>query len=384
MKEREWDVIVAGAGPQGVAAALAAADGGARTLVLDAASDVGGPLGPGRLGHWRGGDSLTEPDLLRRLSRRAWGRHIVEPEDFALAARESLCQAGVVVMSSCRPVRAKDRGGRMRTLTVATAAGRRKLSAWCFVDATEDWALVRAGGLGPKGSSALRVTLRARIGGIDTRTPGVFDAEALEQYADALRRGQAREEYPPELVFPQLTPCLRGGTALLDATPAGLPVGGGPAGWTQTVERSRQSALAAIAFLKATVPGYENCYLIHFAAEPLVTQAGEPPRRRAWNDSGGTDPDDLPVLRWSDGAGQERLATLGCFLCRGAENLLLARPEGTDIIDAPLRMAAGRVAGQAAALAVLYDGQLGKVDPERLRRTLALREGDGSEEETAE
>ncbi len=384
MKEREWDVIVAGAGPQGVAAALAAADGGARTLLLDAADDVGGPLGPGLLGHWRGDDGLTAPDLLRRLSRRAWGRHIVEPEDFALAARESLRQAGVVVMTFCRAVRAKARGGRIRALTVATAAGRRKLSAWCFVDATEDWALTRAGGFGPKASSALRVTLRARIGGIDTRTPGVFDAEALEQHADALHRGQAREEYPPELVFPQLTPCLRGGTALLDATPAGLPVGGGPAAWTETVERSRQSALAAIAFLKATVPGYENCYLIHFAAEPLIIQAGEPPRRRALDDGAGADPDDLPVLRWCVEAGPERLATLGHFLCRGAENLLLARPEATEAVDAPLRMAAGRVAGQAAALAVLYDGQLAKVDPERLRRALALREGDDNEEDAAE
>ena len=374
MKEQCYEVIVAGAGPQGVAAALAAADGGARTLLLDESMDVGGALGPGLLGEWRGEaeSALLEP--LRHLSRRAWGRHILEPEDFARLARTLLERAGVQMLPGSRPVKAKAKGDRIRELIAATPAGRVKLTAWCFVDATDDWSLARACGCAPKGDG-LRLTLRARIGGIDTRTPGVFDPRALMEFADRLELGQASEEYPADMAFPWLTPCPRGGTALLDANREGLPVGPAEASWAEALGRCRQNALAAIAFLQRYVPGYENCYLIHFAARPQLLGADEPRRRRSPGSAFASQAaEDLQVLCWQGADGRDRDVSLGHLLCRGAENLILARAEGMEPLDGPALLACGQAAGTLASLAVLYDGHLCRVDPDRLRRALAQTE----------
>ncbi|HEX2804698.1 MAG TPA: FAD-dependent oxidoreductase, partial [Kineosporiaceae bacterium] len=55
--EPAWDVVVVGAGPAGLAAAIEAADAGARVVVLDAEVRPGGqywrqgPTGPGRYHH---------------------------------------------------------------------------------------------------------------------------------------------------------------------------------------------------------------------------------------------------------------------------------------------------------------------------------------------
>lgn len=53
----DWDVLVCGGGPAGVAAAIAAAENGERTLLIEENSELGGTGTSGGVSHWLGGRS---------------------------------------------------------------------------------------------------------------------------------------------------------------------------------------------------------------------------------------------------------------------------------------------------------------------------------------
>jgi hypothetical protein len=80
--------------------------------------------------------------------------------------------------------------------------------------------------------------------------------------------------------------------------------------------------------------------------------------------------EDLPVLAYSD---EDRpdvsvAVPFGNLLCRGIDNLLLGRAAETALDQVPLLLAVGEAAGRAAAQAVLYDGCISKLEPDRLRK----------------
>jgi hypothetical protein len=315
---------------------------------------------------------------VRKLSRRAWGKLIFEPEELSQAFRKLLAEAGVDLMLGSRPIKARVKQGRLKSVSFAGYRGREKLTAWCYVDASQDYALARLADCPfDEDEGGYAVTLLARIGGIDTRVPGVFDTEALRQYVGNFKAEQAVEEIPGQLPYPSLVPCLRGGTAILNAAGGGVPVGAGALSRTLAESRCREGALATIGFLQRNVPGYENCFLIHFASQPLYLECPQPLRRRAESaaaEGGGASLEDIAVLAYRDPDMPDVTVSVpfGNLLCRDVENLLLARAAGTAQDEMPLLLACGEAAGRAAAQAVLYDGNILKLEPERLRKALSI------------
>lgn len=371
LKERDYDVIVYGAGPEGIAAALAAAERSDCVLLADECADVGGAAVCGLMSWWRGEADSALMEHVRKLTKRAWGKFIFEPEDLSQEFRALLKKAGVDLMLGARPVKARVKQARMKSVSFAVGGGRVKLSAWCFVDASQDYTLA---GLADcpfdDEDGETLIALLARIGGIDTRVPGIFDMEALRQFTDQFRAEQAVEEIPVQLPYPDLTPCTRGGTAALNAAGAGVAVGAGPLARTVAESRCREGAMAAIGFLQRNVPGYENCFLIQFAGQPLYLKRPQPLRRTTTPGAGeaGVEGVAVPAYHGEDTA--EGSVHLGALLCHGVENLLLARTECVAPDELPLLTASGEAAGRAAAQAVLYDGYLSRVEPERMRRAL--------------
>ena len=69
--------------------------------------------------------------------------------------------------------------------------------------------------------------------------------------------------------------------------------------------------------------------------------------------------------------GSAQTTPLGTLLCRDVENLLMATDEHTPAENLSLQLQLGAAVGRVAALSLLYDGALRKIDPNRLRRTLA-------------
>lgn len=374
MKERDYDLIVYGAGPEGVAAALAASERSCRTLLADDCPDVGGSAVCGLVNSWRGEADSLLMEHMRKLTKRAWNNLIFEPEELSQVLRKVLFKAGVEVMTGACVAKAKMKVGRLKSLSLATSRGREKLSAWCFIDASQDFTLARQAGCcfdDEPGESSL--SLLARIGGIDTRVPGIFDAESLRQYIPQFEMEKAVEEIPTRLDFPSLVPCLRGGTAVLNAEPSGVRLGSGPLARSDAESRCREAVYAALGFLQRNVPGYENCYLIGFATQPVYMERPQPLRRRVEStalEDGNAGPEDVSAFSYRDPDRPDVMMNVpaGNLLCRDAENLLLARTGAATPDELPLLAASGAAAGRAAAEAVLYDGCVTKLDPERLRR----------------
>ncbi|MDO4739498.1 MAG: FAD-dependent oxidoreductase [Eubacteriales bacterium] len=162
-----YDVIVAGGGIAGVAAALASARAGAKTLLLEKESAPGGlatlgliviylPLCDGRGVKMSG--AIAEELLLASVKYgpgeipAAWQRDDSTPEERAakryrvqyeaapmmLACEELLLQAGVQLLYDVRLSGAHSEGGKLTSLSVETKKGRVLLTAGAYVDATGD------------------------------------------------------------------------------------------------------------------------------------------------------------------------------------------------------------------------------------------------------
>lgn len=153
------DVIVAGSGPAGVAAALASARSGARTTLLE----VNGCLG----GVWTSGlltwviDAHNKPGIMREIMdkldargarsvRVAGGKNFAyDVEQMKLLLEQMVVEAGIRVQLHTRVVAAmRDDSGRIEAVLTESKSGRQAWRAGCYVDATGDGDLAALAGCG--------------------------------------------------------------------------------------------------------------------------------------------------------------------------------------------------------------------------------------------
>ncbi len=178
-----YDVIVAGGGPAGVIAAVAAARNGARTLLIERYGFVGGmstaalvtPISEFRVGgepHIGG-----IPRELMQAAAAAGGAEIdresgnwpVNDEILKLVAQRLLLESGVTLLyhSWFAGVVAGD--GRLSHVIVQNKAGRVAYEGAVFIDCTGDADVVRAAGLPTtKGDVLQPASLWFQLGGVDT------------------------------------------------------------------------------------------------------------------------------------------------------------------------------------------------------------------------
>lgn len=185
------DVIVCGAGPAGIGAALAAARAGARVQLID----VHGCLG----GVWTAGlltwiiDTYDKPgiliELMQRLEERGAAisrensRAILHPkpqyafgydvEKMKALLEEMCCEAGIKIRLHTRVVAAFcDDQKELTTIITESKSGREAWQAKAFVDCTGEGDLAALAGCGfdygnPENGQAQPMSLLAIIGGVD-------------------------------------------------------------------------------------------------------------------------------------------------------------------------------------------------------------------------
>lgn len=149
------DVIVCGAGPAGIAAALTAARAGARTRLFEVHGCLGGVWTAGLLTYIFDFDKpgLTR-EITRRLDERAArrgknpGRFVYEPEEMKVLLEEMCLEAGVKARLHTRVSAAFCENGRLRTLVTESKSGREAWRAPVFIDATGDGDLGAQAGCG--------------------------------------------------------------------------------------------------------------------------------------------------------------------------------------------------------------------------------------------
>lgn len=302
---KETDVLVAGGGVAGIAAAAASARLGARTLLVERYGFLGGWGTAALVGPFMPWTSSTgEPlvagvfqELLDRLEA-VGGRQgpSFDPNALAYVAQEMVLESGAEMLLHAWVRGAKVTDGALTAAELDTKGGTEIIRAKRFVDCTGDGDLAIAAGArfrqGRESDGLTQAaTLMFDLGGVDLRKTIEFIRTHPDQMrfpklppdadVDALLSGafsaagfydlvsQAKEagEYPipGELVFFITRP--RRGEVVVNTTHVGKLDCTTSEDLTSGEIEGRRQMMALVAFFRKYVPGFEECWLLRAPAQ---------------------------------------------------------------------------------------------------------------------
>ena len=272
---REVDVLVAGAGPAGCAAAVTAARSGAKTLLIDALNAPGGMTGPGMMSHFTGTvDSKLYEEVLHRNALKNQGNTygvrsiLIEPTRMILTWIEILEEAGAEMLFNTYAAAPLIENGRIVGIIIENKDGRSAILASIVIDATGDGDMAARAGcsytIGREEDSLMQpATLMFKVGGVNMDKavfPGTFETTVETEKGELQQLASEKLPSPaghvllykspiPGIVTVNMTNCIGvNGTTAEDQTKAEI--------------LCRKQIPAIIEFLREYVPGYEECYVM--------------------------------------------------------------------------------------------------------------------------
>ena len=296
----ETEVLVLGAGPAGVSAAITAAREGAKTVLVEQLGDVGGIATAGLMSHWTGNtEGGFYEEILDRSaeSREKIGhkfnggpRQIINPERLKTVLLEMLDEAGVTLRLYTFVSDVIMDGDVIKGVIVESKSGREAILAHIVIDATGDGdAAAKAGVPFFKGRETdgkmQPASIMFKVAGVDVERgvfPGGFEETFEVPAGDLQTLGRQYLPSPaghvllykttlPGVVTCNMTNCIGiDGTSSADLTKATI------------VCRKQMDVI--VDFLRKIVPGFEHCYLIssasligiretrHFEGESVITE----------------------------------------------------------------------------------------------------------------
>lgn len=273
------DVVVAGSGPAGFAAAVCAARQGAKTVLIESLGNVGGIATSGMMSHFTGSvKSKFYEELLHRMSERNEGaakgvRTItIDPEQLKTLCLDMLEEAGVTLLLYTFASDVIMENGAIRGIVVENKAGRMAIMAYTVIDATGDGDLAARAGvpfvLGREEDHLMQpATIMFKVGGVDTDRapfPGMFETTVDTDKGEL--QALAREKLPapaghvllyrttlPGVVSCNMTNCTGVNGLIAEDLTCGTKV-------------CRSQLMPIVRFLREYVPGFENCFLLSSAS----------------------------------------------------------------------------------------------------------------------
>lgn len=287
------DVLVAGGGPAGIGAAIAAARRGCRTMLIEQAGDVGGVATTGMMSHWtgetRGG--LYEEILDRsRDDGRAGDRQTINPEKLKNVLLKMLEEEKVLVRTYTFASDVIMEADRIRGVLLESKSGREAVMAGTVIDCTGDGDLAaRAGAPFYKGreedGQMQPMTLMFKVAGVDDEKaifPGSFETNLPVR--DGMVQDLAREKLPAPAGHVLLYRSTIPGVATVNMTNYTGADGTSAEDLARAHRGCRMQMDAVVDFLRQYVPGYEACFVVssasiigvretrHFIGESTITR----------------------------------------------------------------------------------------------------------------
>lgn len=271
----EYDVIVAGSGPAGTAAAVMAGRMGAKVLIIEWNNAIGGISTSGMMSHWTG--SVTSPmytEILQRSADMNEGeqkgkiQQFINPENLKTVYLDMLKDANVDVLLYTFVCGVVMDGDQLTGIITESKSGRRVFRSKVVVDGTGDGDVAAFAGVeyhkGRESDGKMQpTTLMFKVAGVDmSRAVLLGSFESTYQTEKGELQVLAKEHIPypaghllaykstlPGIVTCNMTNCTDiDGTKAEDLTRA------------EIVCRSQMPAI--VKYLREFVPGFENCYII--------------------------------------------------------------------------------------------------------------------------
>ncbi len=273
-----YDVIVAGGGPAGIGAAIAAAKNGAKTLLLEQTAQLGGMAIPGMMSHWGGksGNSITR-ELITRAGNNPWENeqttppHAINHEKQRLILFEMMEEAGVTVQLHTFVSGVRKEGKRITGIITESKSGRELVECKVVIDCTGDGDVAALAGaefqLGREGDSKMQpVTLMFKLAGVDWERcilPGSFESYMDVPKGEIQSLGKSILPHPAGHVL--LYASTMPGTIVVNMTNVINIDGTNVRDLTRAEIICQKQIPEIVKFLREYAPGYEHCYVIAVA-----------------------------------------------------------------------------------------------------------------------
>jgi FAD dependent oxidoreductase len=292
----DYEVVVAGGGPAGIAAALASGRAGRSTILVERYGFLGGAGTAAGLSTFCGlhsrvyGDDVRTTrgmvdDLLDRMDAMdglnephpsVQNRIMAQAYDisaYKIAAEELLLDAGVTILYHSFAVAVlMGSDTEISALMVETKEGRHAITGRLFVDATGDGDLAAWAGapyeVGDGKGNMLYPTTMYRIAGVDPAAAG----DAWELIPRLMEEEEARTGRPfprkKPIVRPQRNPTEWRANLTQIRTPDGTAVSGIDARQLSYGEtEGRRQCWETFSFIKQVTPGFEDAYIVEIAPQ---------------------------------------------------------------------------------------------------------------------
>lgn len=394
----EAEVVVAGGGPAGVAAAVASAQLDVKTMLIERYGCLGGLATGGlviilvetkrygmgilnetlerlrRLGGARPRRPAKEPNEWTEGASFSGAECInVDPELLKHVLNEMVVEAGVDLMMHSTVVGVEMEENLIESIILEDKSGRHAVAGRMFVDATGDADVAAAAGAPfscdkyPWG-----VNIDFRFGGVDVAKERTFRDEHPNEHMrvlNGLKEHVGGRMYWGPSVMDDVV--WGGAPHLLEADALN------PRDLTRAEVEGRRAVVKGLEYLRTHMPGMEEAFLLDTSSQVGVRET-----RRVIGEYVLTKEDEVGGRRFDDAIASSLFdIPYRCLVPLKVDNLLVGGRciSTTHEAQGPIRnippcMITGQAAGVAAALAVKTDTQPRRLDPKQIVEAL-IRQG---------